>query len=107
MKKSTREVFLDKDRETRYNILRREKYKCFLCGKGGVEVHEILPRSRFGRSQVDELFSMKNRVALCRAHHAEVHTRKYRILLIGQLYAKYRYDYSESPFRFYLEEVDG
>ena len=100
----TGQVFFDKDMETRYTVLARDKYSCFLCNKGDAEVHEILPRSRFGLREVDVLFSLRNRVTLCREHHTKAHTRKYRSMLLGLMKKRFAYDYSDEPFINYLEE---
>jgi len=102
-----RDQSIDKDRETRYTVLTREQYRCFICERTNVEVHEVIPRSRFGLTGIDVLFDVKNRVALCREHHSEAHTRAYRIFLLSLLKEKFDYDYSMHPFANYMEDLDG
>jgi len=99
----TRQLFIDKDRETRYNVLERDDHKCFICNRGSVEVHEIIPRSRFGLKGIDVLFSMKNRVSLCREHHEQAHTRLYRVMLIAKMIERFGYNYIEDAFVNYTE----
>lgn len=91
-------------------VIRRESSKCFLCRRTGDDVHEIVPRSRFGRRNADLCFSMRNSVLLCRECHSESHTRAMRTRLIFGLEEKYGYSYEDEPFIGYkvtMEDADG
>lgn len=82
------------DNESRRTVLLRDKYKCVLCGKKGVQIHEIIPRSALGRNMSEFLFNEKNRVCLCPICHQKAHTRKERIKAYNYL-KKFDYIYSE------------
>ena len=79
--------------EVRRSVLEREGYRCFLCKKRGVQIHEIIPRSA-GRRKF--IYSEKNRVCLCPECHAKAHTRTERTKTLKMLIDKYKYSYDES-----------
>ena len=92
-------------------VIRRDMGRCFSCDRAGVDVHEILPRSRFGRARADLCFDMRNSVLLCRECHSKSHTRKARSLLLAEMSARHGYTYGEEPFLGYFydseENADG
>lgn len=89
------------DLGTRKSVIARDGGKCFLCNKKGIQVHEIVPRSHFGKETMRLCFSEKNRVCLCPSCHSKVHTFKWRRKLLKMLMLKYNYDYPEEKFRQY------
>lgn len=92
------------DAETRGIVQMRDEFKCVVCGKNGIHVHEILPRSAFGKRSMKLCYTEKNRVCLCPEHHSEAHTVEYRKMLLGLMSSKYGYDYEEQEFQKYIGE---
>lgn len=88
---------------SRHEVLERDRFGCFLCGKNGVHVHEIVPRSAFGRSTMHICYSVKNRVCLCPEHHGPAHTIEQRRLLIALMKTRYGYEYNEQIFQRYQD----
>ncbi len=43
------------------------------CGKVAVDIHHIIPRSRFGKKRKDEQDHVSNLIALCRDCHDKAH----------------------------------
>lgn len=95
------------DRSSRIDVLTRDNYSCFLCGKSGVQVHEIIPKSAFGKSQLDKCFEPKNRVCLCPEHHGPAHTKDARTLLISLMSRRFGYKYDEPIYQKYMEDSNG
>jgi hypothetical protein len=91
------------DEETRYEIHVRDKFLCVLCGKRGVQIHEIVPRSFFGSSTMWQCFQPKNRISLCPACHSEAHTREERKRAMMVMSIKYGYTYEEDFYQQYQE----
>ena len=83
-------------------VIRRDGGNCLLCGAHGNDVHEVVPRSRFGRSRADECFSMRNSALLCRACHRDAHTQQSRKTLFFVLSKLYGYEYADEPFVKYV-----
>ena len=92
------------EKQTKEFVLNREKSRCILCRKIGVHVHEIVPRSRFGKLRAHILFDVKNRVCLCPACHSEAHNFDTRKHLLEILTARYNYTYIESEFERYFNK---
>lgn len=91
---------------TREAVVMRDNGKCVKCGKPYADVHEILSRSMWATTDSDMAlcFSVKNRVCLCREHHAYYQGNPYRIRdLLLLLKLKFNYDYTECEFQRYLE----
>ncbi len=86
----------------RANVIIRDDGRCVLCKRRGQDVHEILPRSRFGASNKDNCFIVKNMVCICRDCHAMAHTIQKRIELLNYLKTKYKYDYNEEWYQRYV-----
>ena len=101
------------DAETYWQVIARDtdiwgNALCLRCGVGkAADVHEILPRSFFGKSKEDELFAEKNRCCLCRPCHGLVHNNKGRGELLQLMREKYHYEYTgraQCLLEDYLEE---
>jgi hypothetical protein len=91
------------DADTRGRVLMRDDFSCLMCGKRGVQVHEIIPRSAFGKRSMEECYEEKNRVCLCPEHHATAHTFEMRKSLLDMMSSKYGYVYSELIYQKYTE----
>lgn len=92
------------DRMTRQLVYERDRFSCFLCGKNGVQVHEIVPKSAFGLSTMHICYSEKNRVCLCPEHHGPAHTIVMRRRLIELMQKRFNYVYDEQCFQKYKED---
>lgn len=46
---------------------------CEVCGAKSVDVHHIIPRSKFGKKRKDEQDAPANLIALCRGCHNQAH----------------------------------
>ena len=92
------------DAQTRGKIYERDKFNCVVCGKNGVQVHEIIPRSAFGKSTMHQCYEEKNRVCLCPSCHSEAHTIEYRSKLLSLMKEKYGYEYTEQHYQRYGED---
>lgn len=47
--------------------------QCQVCGKQSVDIHHIIPRSKFGSKRKDEQDAINNLIALCRTCHDQAH----------------------------------
>lgn len=43
------------------------------CNQKAVDIHHIIPRSKFGKKRKDEQDDITNLIGLCRAHHDDAH----------------------------------
>lgn len=93
-------------KEIAKEVIRRDRGVCLVCKKSGNDVHEILPRSAFGRSRMDQCLSMENSVLLCRSCHSGAHTRRQRSFLLGLLEETYGYTYESEPFIRYITALE-
>lgn len=82
-------------------VLVRDQGLCVLCGSYWDEVHEVIPRSHFGKKGKEHCYQLKNMVAICRACHEQSHTRPARIKIITILADRFGYDYSDRPWSEY------
>lgn len=83
----------------------RDKNKCFICGLRADDVHEIISKSQFITSELEKCITPKNMVCVCRKHHAMIQgDKKASADLLRSLREMYGYDYSEQPFKWYVEE---
>lgn len=89
------------DSRTRGIVLLRDNFSCVLCGKKGVQVHEILPRSAFGKRTMHKCYMEKNRASLCPSCHEVAHTKQERSRLIKVMQVKYEYKYQEQEYQKY------
>lgn len=93
-------------KEIAKEVIKRDRGACLVCKKAGNDVHEVLPRSAFGRSRMDLCFSMDNSVLLCRECHSNAHTRAQRSVLLGLLEKAYGYTYEAEPFIRYIRLLE-
>jgi len=49
---------------------------CVVCGCVAVDIHHIIPRSKFGSKRKGEQDHYSNLAALCRPHHDLAHSDK-------------------------------
>ena len=84
-------------------ILARDRH-C-LCGKPGVEVHHIVPRSKFGKNGVEIRDDESNLILLCRECHEKAHTRRSAIALLKYMQWAYGYEYTDPRFTDYLNDL--
>lgn len=80
--------------------------RCIRCGSRADDVHEVLPKSSFGKHDDDILFSIENRCCLCRGCHEAVHNDFGRGQLLYIMHIRYGYIY-EGVTRCLLEEFVG
>lgn len=81
----------------------RDRRECLICGKrAGTVVHHILSRGAHKEVWLDE----RNLCTLCQEHHDEyANTVPMIINLIRQMRTRFpEYDYTEFPYRGYLED---
>lgn len=105
-KTNNRAKYRKLDLETRDIVLARDRYSCVVCGIPSREVHEIVPRSRFGSRRMHECFKVGNRITLCRSHHEEAHTQTKRKQMLEMLMELYGYTYTrDDPQFMYLLET--
>lgn len=90
------------DFSTREEVAERDKGRCVICFMVADDIHEIIPRSALSHKYNDILFSVKNRVCLCRKHHNTAHTHEMRTFLISLLQKRFGYVYQEEVFQNYL-----
>jgi 5-methylcytosine-specific restriction endonuclease McrA len=46
---------------------------CEVCGAKAIDIHHVVPRSKFGSKRKHEQDAVKNLVALCRPCHDQAH----------------------------------
>ena len=90
------------DRGSRIMVAQRDGMRCLKCKSQGVQVHEIVPRSHFGRISLHICFHPKNRCLLCPRCHERAHTNKRRRELLKIMHCKHDYKYPEEQFRRYI-----
>jgi len=90
------------DQMSRGTVYIRDLNRCIVTGKRGVHVHEIIPRSAFGKKTMHQCFHEKNRVCLSPEEHEKAHTVEYRKMLIKLMHEKYGYEYTEDIYKPYL-----
>ena len=82
----------------RYVVARDTDYyghaRCIRCGRKADDVHEIIPRSAFGKHNRDILFQIKNRCCLCRKCHEQAATDQRRGELLNILATLHNYTYT-------------
>ena len=84
-------------------VLRRDNNCCIICqSKQFLDCHEILPRSRFGKLNMQDCFVLKNMATLCRRCHDQSHSFQSRVQLLNILKNKFNYSYNEQHFNQYL-----
>jgi len=76
------------------------------CGKPGVEIHHIVPRSKFGKKGLAIRDDESNLILLCRECHEKAHTRKSTIALLKYMQWCYGYEYTDPRFQDYLGDME-
>jgi 5-methylcytosine-specific restriction endonuclease McrA len=83
----------------------RDNNRCFLCPRYASDVHEIISKSQFSTNELQNCIIPKNMVCLCREHHDKVQGNKAASAnLLRSLRDIYEYEYTEEPFKWYVEE---
>lgn len=49
---------------------------CEVCGSRAIDIHHLVPRSKFGKKRKDEQDLITNLIALCRSCHDKAHQNK-------------------------------
>jgi hypothetical protein len=57
-------------------VKERDGYCCLYCGSSASDVHHIIPRSQFGKSNLEEQEDIRNKVCVCKKHHREIEEGK-------------------------------
>lgn len=56
-----------------FNLDEGDFVRCEKCGAKAIDIHHIIPRSKFGKKRKDEQDNITNLMALCRPCHDEAH----------------------------------
>lgn len=83
-------------------VLARDMGYCVICHKRGAGVHEVVPRSHFGKRGKAKCYTLENMAVICTSCHGRVHTAGGRIFLLRLLMERYHYVYSEQPWAGYV-----
>jgi len=97
------------DLDTYYQVLSRDigndgSVRCIRCGERADDVHEIMPKSWFGKAKDMECFAIENRCCLCRDCHNSVVSDIGRGELLYILSERYGYNYTDSHRRWLIEK---
>lgn len=52
------------------------RIRCEVCNDLAVDIHHIIPRSKFGSKRKEEQDAPENLIALCRSCHEKAHANK-------------------------------
>ena len=86
-------------------VIQRDGNRCFVCGLTANDVHEIISKSQFSTSELENCITPKNMVSLCRGHHAMSQGNKQASANLLRALAKaYGYEYDDYPFSWYTNE---
>jgi len=86
-------------------VIQRDGNRCFVCGLMANDVHEIISKSQFSTSELENCITPRNMVSLCRGHHVMVQGNKQASAnLLRALAEMYKYDYTDYPFSWYVAE---
>ncbi len=91
---------------TRPLVIERDDHLCIYCGRLGKNVHEIIPRSAFGKHGRQVCFEVKNRCVVCVKCHALCHNWEWRQLALLILQQRHGYEYPEARYRAVLDRGD-
>jgi 5-methylcytosine-specific restriction endonuclease McrA len=86
------------DKKSKLETYLRDNGLCAVCSEIAWEVHEIIPRREWGKSKLNELFLLKNRISVCRKCHTEVKREEFLTILKE----RHGYDYNMSPWIKYI-----
>ncbi len=99
--------------DNRQLVIERDRC-CFLCllEKNEIrpiqEVHHVVPRSRWGRSNPNK-HDVKNLIGLCQRchgwHKPHVQSHDMVVYILGQLHRLHGYDYHEKDYRRWATEL--
>ena len=82
-------------------VKQRDNLRCLKCSNPGTDVHHIVPRSQFGKKDINR-DAIWNLCLLCRSCHSEAHTKGSRIELLGIMTLRYNYVYDMYPWQKYI-----
>jgi 5-methylcytosine-specific restriction endonuclease McrA len=84
-------------------IKQRDSFRCIACGIPGSDIHHIVPRSQFGKKD-ERRDAIYNLCFICKSCHATAHTKQSRIDLLKIMKRRYKYEYTEYPWKKYIDE---
>jgi len=61
---------------------------CEICNSKAVDIHHIIPRSKFGSKTKDEQDKIENLIALCRNCHNEAHANSFSKEQLTEIHKK-------------------
>lgn len=76
---------------TQYFNTHSNYYPCEVCNKQAVDIHHIIPRSKFGKKTKDQQDKIENLIALCRPCHEDAHANKLTKEHLQQIHLKNLY----------------
>jgi len=60
---------------THFGYTEADYISCEVCNsKQAVDIHHVIPRSKFGSKRKDEQDKIENLIALCRSYHDKAHS---------------------------------
>lgn len=65
-----------------------ENIPCEVCKNRAVDIHHIIPRSKFGKKTKDQQDSIENLMALCRFCHDKAHAEVFKKYYLTQIHLK-------------------
>ena len=88
--------------KTREKVAERDRGLCQICFAQGMEIHHIVHRSQIKEPELRD--SERNLICLCLKCHAHVHRHGIVGGLMKIMTERYHYDYSEWPFKRWLDD---
>ncbi|ASK29689.1 HNH endonuclease [Chryseobacterium sp. T16E-39] len=61
---------------------------CEVCANRAVDIHHIIPRSKFGKKRKEEQDHVENLIALCRVCHDMAHDEKFSKDYLSKIHFK-------------------
>jgi len=96
---------MDSQASTRAEVVERDGGLCIFCGRQGESVHELIPRSSFGKNRKHLAFEVKNRCVVCTTCHAYAHNWVWRERGLRILQKRHGYTYEEPRYRTVLDRT--